>query len=95
MPLVLWMESMFQCSLYCNYKGFHSIALLSLVDKFLWVDVGAARSISDAQIFKHINLRAKIEDGSIGIPDSEPLGLSGPKVNLLFLGNEALLQPQY
>ena len=41
-------------SLFHNCKGFHSIVLLALVDadyKFLWVDVGAAGSTSDAQIF--------------------------------------------
>ena len=56
-------------SLYYNYKSFHSIVLLALVDgvyKFLWVDMGAAESSSDAQIFKHCDLRYKIEDSSIG-----------------------------
>ena len=75
-------------SLYHNYKGFHSIVLLSLVDgdyKFLWVDVGADGSSSDAQIFKHCNLRHKIEDSSIGFPESESLGIGGPKVNFFIL----------
>ena len=47
-------------SFYHNYTGFHSIVLLALVDgdyKFLWVEVGAAGSSSDAQIFKHSDLR--------------------------------------
>ena len=53
-------------SLFRNCKGFHSIVLLALVDgdsKFLgssWVDMGAAGSTSDDQIFKHSNLRHKI-----------------------------------
>ena len=71
-------------NLYYNYKGFHSIVLLALVDgdyKFLWVEVGAAGSSSDARIFKHCNLRHKIEEGSIGFPESESLGIGGPKVN--------------
>ena len=73
--------------------------------KFLWVDVGAAGSTSDAQIFKHTELRHKIEDGSIGFPDSESLGIGGPKVIFFHsrgqhlpphaLANEALHQPQY
>ena len=49
-------------SLFGNCKGFHSIALLALLNgdyKFLWVDIGAAGSTSDAQIFKHTNLRHK------------------------------------
>ena len=51
------MEGIFQSdvhkrgSLICNHKGFHIIVLLALVDgdyKFLWVDVVAAVSTSDA-----------------------------------------------
>ena len=48
--------------------------------KFLWVDVGEAGSTSDAKIFKHADLRHKIEDGSIGFSDSESLGIGGSKV---------------
>ena len=79
-------------SLFHNSKGFHSIVLLALVDgdsNFLWVDIGAARSTSDAQIFKHTNFRHKIEDGSIGFPDSESLGIGGPKVNFFLIGDDA------
>ena len=71
-------------SLFCKCKGFHSIVLLALVNgdsKFLWVDMGAAGSTSDDQIIRHANLRHKIEDGSIGFPGSESLGIGGPKVN--------------
>ncbi len=42
-------------SLYFNYKKFHSIVLMALVDtdyKFIWIDVGANGSASDAQIFQ-------------------------------------------
>ena len=51
-------------SLYSNYKGFHSIVLLDLVEgdyKFLLEEVGAAGSTSDAHIFKHTDLRHKIK----------------------------------
>ena len=79
-------------SLYQNYKGFHLIVLLVLVDgdyKFLWVDLGAAGSSSDAQIFKHSDLRHEIEDGTIGFPESESLVDDGPKVNYFILGDNA------
>ena len=48
-------------------------------------------STSDAQIFKHTDLRHKIEDGSISFSDSESLGISGPKVNFFLLGDDAFL----
>ena len=76
-------------NLFSNYKGFHSIVLLALEDgdyKFLWMDVGAARSTSDAQIFKHTDLSHKIEDGSIGFPDCESLVIM---VNFFILGDDA------
>ena len=79
-------------SLYHNYKGFHLIVLLALVDgdyKFLWVDLGAAGSSSDAQIFKHSDLRHKIGDGTISFPESESLVDDGPKVNYFILGDDA------
>ena len=53
--------------------------------KFLWVDLGAAGSSSDAQIFKHSDLRHKIEDGTIGFPESEALVNDGLKVNYFIL----------
>ena len=59
--------------------------------KFLWVDMGAAGSTSDDQIFKHTNLRHKIEDGGIGFPDSESLGIGGPKVNFFILEDDAFI----
>ena len=79
-------------SLFLFCKGFHSIVFLALVDgdsKFLWVDMGAAGSNSDGHIFKHTNLRHNIEDSSIGFPDSESLGIGGPKVNFFMFGDDA------
>ena len=76
-------------SLFRNCKGFHSIVLLALVDddsKFMWVHVGQPGQL---QIFKHTDLRHKLEDGSIGFPDSKSLGIIGPKVNFFLLGDNA------
>ena len=78
-------------NLFRNCKGFHSIVLLALVDgdsKFLWVEMGAAGSTSDDQIFKYTNLRHKIEDDSIGFPESESLRIGGPKVNFFILRDD-------
>ena len=72
--------------------SYTTIVLLAMVDgdyKFLWVDMGAARSNSDAQIFNHTNLRHKIGDSSIGFPDSESLGIGGPKVNFFIFRDDA------
>jgi hypothetical protein len=58
-------------SLCYNYKGFHSIVLLALVDadyKFMWIDAGSNGSASDAQIFNGCELKAAIQDNTVGFP---------------------------
>ena len=49
---------------YFNYKGYFSLVLLALVNadyKFLWVNVGAIGSLSDAQIFNCSKLKRRME----------------------------------
>ena len=98
-PWMPWMESTFQSDVHdevaastTTTRASIRIVLLALVDgdcKFLWVDLGAAGSSFDAQIFKHSDLRHKIEDGTIGFPESESLVDDGPKVNYFILGDDA------
>ena len=55
---------------YFNYKKFHSIILMALVDgyyKFKWVDVGQPGSPGDAQVFNRSELKECIDDGSAGL----------------------------
>ncbi len=63
-------------SLYYNYKHFHSIILMALVDgdyKFSWVDVGSSGSAGDAQVFNNSELRENLEAGTLGLPNPAPL----------------------
>ncbi len=63
-------------STYFNFKGYHSIVLLGLVDadyKFMWVNVGAPGSCSDAQIWNQCDLREHIMDETVHIPAADPL----------------------
>ena len=63
-------------SIYYNYKGFHSIILMALVDadyKFSWADVGCSGSAGDAQIFNDCELKEAILADTIGFPEAEPL----------------------
>ncbi len=62
-------------SLYFNYKKFHSIVLMALVDadyKFIWIHLGANGSASDAQIFNSSELYECIDTGQIGLPPAVP-----------------------
>ena len=63
-------------SVYFNYKGFHSIVLMALVDadyKFLYVDCGANGAGSDGGVFNDTLLREGLEEGTIGLPPPEPI----------------------
>ncbi|XP_063960239.1 putative nuclease HARBI1 [Lytechinus pictus] len=63
-------------SVYYNYKGYHSVVLLALVDaeyRFLYVDVGSNGSWSDGGIFSECELRKALEDDTAGIPPPSPL----------------------
>ena len=77
---------------YFNYKGYFSLVLLALVDadyKYLWVNMEASGSSSDAQIFNHSKLKKRIENGTLGLPPPEPLGPGGPDLHYFLLGDDA------
>ncbi|XP_041473300.1 protein ALP1-like [Lytechinus variegatus] len=63
-------------SIFYNYKGFYSLVMMALVDaqyRFLWIDVGAEGSTSDAQLFNSCELRQRLESDTLGVPPPEPL----------------------
>ena len=77
---------------YFNYKGNFSLILLALVDadyKFLWINVGASGSSSDAQIFNRSKPKRRIENRTLGLPTPEPLGPGGPELHYFLLGDDA------
>ena len=79
-------------SLFYNYKGFHSIVMMALVDsdyKFIWVDIGSYGSASDAQIFNHSELYEMIEDRELGFPAAEPLVGDDEAVPYFLIGDDA------
>jgi hypothetical protein len=80
-------------SLYYNYKGFYSIVMMALVDadyKFIWLDVGANGSNSDAQIWNSCELLDCIEKGTLGIPKPEQLPEDdGRDIPYFIIGDDA------
>ena len=62
--------------LYYNYKGYHSVILMALVDadyKFIWAEVGSNGSAGDAQVFNNSEPNEAIDKGVLGLPAPEPL----------------------
>ena len=79
-------------SYYFNYKGYHSIVLLALADargKFMYVDVGANGSCSDAGIFQVTHLRHALEHKSAGLPPPAPLPGDDRPMPFFILGDAA------
>lgn len=79
-------------SLYYNYKGFHSVVLMALVDanyKFIWVEIGANGSASDAQIFNHGELSQMIDDRELGFPPADSLVADDEPVPYFLIGDDA------
>ena len=78
---------------YFNYKGYLSLVFLALVDgdyRFLWVNVGASGSSSDAQVFNCSKMRRRIENRRLGLPPPEPLGPGRARSTLLPAGGRYL-----
>lgn len=79
-------------SYYFNYKGYHSIVMLAVVDahgKFMYLDVGANGSCSDAGIFQVSHLRDALEKDQAGIPQMEPLAGENQNVPYFIVGDNA------
>ena len=95
MPWVPWMKSIFQSDVQQPLPQLQGLPLYCTLGPCGWrLQVplgggGGCRARSDAQIFQHSELRHKIEDGSIGLRESESLGIGGPKVNFFILRDDA------
>ena len=64
-------------SLFYNYKQFHSIVLMALVDADLtviMVDIGEYGRDNDAAIFSHCEMGQRFSNGSLHVPPSELFG---------------------
>ena len=79
-------------SYYFNHKGYHSLVLLAMVDawgKFMYIDVGANGSCSDAGIFQVTHLRHALENNAAGLPQAEPLPGDDRPVPFFIVGDSA------
>lgn len=79
-------------SMYINYKMFHSIVLLAIVDanyKFTAIDVGSYGREGDAGIFLKSNMGKRIIDKSFGIPTPQVLPGTNIELPCVILGDEA------
>ena len=79
-------------SMYFNYKKFHSIVLLAVVNanyEFILVDVGDYGRMSDGSIFSSSYLGNAINTGTLSLPPPRTLGSSPVKFPYVFIGDDA------
>ena len=98
MPWVPWMEGMFQSDV---HKGWQPLPQQQGLPLYYTLGLGGWRfqvpagGLGGNQVnfrcsdFQAHQFKAQIKDGSIGFPDSESLGIGGPKVNFFLLGDDA------
>lgn len=85
-------------SLYYNYKHFHSIVLLAMVDsqyRFLWANIGRTGCASDAQVWEQCDLLHKIKNNRIRRPGRAPIEQGGRLLEYFFLGDDAFALKTY
>lgn len=61
---------------YYNYKGFHSIILLAIVDpnyKFVYIDVGTNGRVSDGGVYEDCDFSFQINRNNLNLPEEKPL----------------------
>ena len=79
-------------STFFNYKKFHSIVLLAVVNanyEFTMVDIGDAGRQSDAGVFSSSKLGYAMNHGLLNTPSSRQLGSTNKHFPYVFVGDEA------
>ena len=71
------------------------MALVDPAYKFMWVEVGADGACSDAQIFNSSQLKQKILNGTLNIPQPEPLPGDNQPMPYFLIGDDAFALRQW
>lgn len=85
-------------SYYYNYKGFHSIVLMALVDakgNFIYIDVGSNGRISDGGVWRECTLSAKLEMNDLNIPPNACIPGTDFHLPLVILADDAFPLSRY
>ena len=79
-------------SIYFNYKKFHSLVLMAVVNakyEFVMVDIGDYGRLSDASVFSSSCVGHAINTGTLNLPPPRPLSSSSLKYPYVFVGDDA------
>ncbi|XP_046960707.1 protein ANTAGONIST OF LIKE HETEROCHROMATIN PROTEIN 1-like [Vanessa cardui] len=79
-------------SQYFNYKHFHSVVLLAVVDankKFIIIDIGSMGRFSDGGIFSDSAFGRRLQNNELNLPSDQPLLQGGTAIPYVFIGDQA------
>ncbi|CAG4964994.1 unnamed protein product [Colias eurytheme] len=80
-------------SLFYNYKNYHSVLLLALVDskyRFIYVDIGAYGKECDSTVYNNSKLNELLLKGQLPLPTPKPLPGSQTPLPFVFIADEGL-----
>lgn len=83
---------------YYNYKKFHSIILMALVDanyQFLWLNIGTEGAAGDAQIWNGCDLKRRLSNNTMNLPPPEPLPGDVTDIPYFIIGDDAFALEEY
>ena len=75
-----------------NYKQFHSLILLAVVDAnyaFTYIDIGGKGASGDAQIWNDTLLKREIQEGNLKLSPPKPLPGDDQPFGYFFVGDDA------
>lgn len=75
-----------------NYKGFHSIVLMAIVNadyEFIYVDIGTNGRISDGGVLKKTTFYKHLDEGTLNIPAPENPTENSDPLPFVYIGDEA------
>lgn len=86
-------------SFFYNYKGFHSMVLMAVVNanyEFIMCDFGTNGRISDGGVIENTKFGEKLTNSTLNIPDPETIRSSNKTLPFVFVGDDAFaMRPNF
>lgn len=86
-------------SYFYNYKGFHSMVLMAVVNanyEFVMCDFGTNGRISDGGVIANTKFGEKLENNTLNIPDPQIITSSNRTLPFVFVGDDAFaMRPNF
>ena len=81
-----------------NYKKFHSIIIMAVVDvnyKFIWLNIGTNGAADDAQIWNNSDLKLRMSTDRLYLPQPEPFPGDTAGIPFFLIGDDAFALEEF